>query len=50
MRSLAASTLHDGHLTIAQVKDALAARDLPVRRCHGSAARPSTSCPSTTAG
>jgi cyclase len=29
---LAASTLHFGHLTIAQIKDALAAHDLPVRR------------------
>ena len=29
---LAASTLHFGHLTIAQIKDALAAHGLPVRR------------------
>jgi cyclase len=29
---LAASTLHFGQLTIAQIKDALAADDLPVRR------------------
>jgi len=29
---LAASTLHFGHLTITQIKDALAAHDLPVRR------------------
>ena len=29
---LAATTLHFGHLTIAQIKDALAAHDLPVRR------------------
>jgi len=29
---LAASTLHFGHLTIAQIKDELAAHDLPVRR------------------